>query len=319
MSWIPLETSQKPLGDFLETSRNLSDFDETIGKPPLGYYLSEPLGNLSETLTLNQNFESVSTAQYDQSYPKQGGTPDPAGNTGCRENSFDDEAGLQRRQDALDRFRDDFWKGGWYTWESNGMAVVCYWNWRPERYLPLPHGHTRFQVCRYRSTWLVKSDGDMRWVHHEWSKSTMTIGQADEANFRRNDDTTRYKAAIHFFTTKHLGEFTVPHLRDQLTHMINFAIHSKKKMLQCLIYHDEAPRTVNRPRHDSEEGPEAEEALMVSEVSLPMYEQPSLTNLLSNVDEPCCMILDTGCQRQVAGKEWHRVHQGRLGQLLPLE
>ena len=231
----------------------------------------------------------------------------------------DDEAGLQRRQDALDRFRDDFWKGGWYTWESNGMAVVCYWNWRPERYLPLPRGLTRSQVCRYRSTWLVKSDGDMRWVHHEWSKSTMTIGQADEANFRRNYDTTRYKAAIHFFTTKHLGEFTVPHLRDQLTHMINFAIHSKKKMLQCLIYHDEAPRTVNRPRHDSEEEPEAEEALMVSEVSLPMYEQPSLTNLLSNVDEPCCMILDTGCQRQVAGKEWHRVHQGRLGQLLPLE
>ena len=31
----------------------------------------------------------MSTAQYDQPYPKQGGTPDPAGNTGCRENSFE--------------------------------------------------------------------------------------------------------------------------------------------------------------------------------------------------------------------------------------
>ena len=58
---------------------------------------------------------------------------------------------------------------------------------------------------------------------------------------------------------------------------------------------------------------------MVSETSLPMYKQPSLTNLLSNVDEPCCMILDTGCQRQVAGKEWHKVHQRHLDQLLPLE
>ena len=39
------------------------------------------------TLTY-QNFASVSTGQY-QLYPKQGGTPDPAGNTGCRENSFE--------------------------------------------------------------------------------------------------------------------------------------------------------------------------------------------------------------------------------------
>ena len=31
------------------------------------------------------------------------------------------------------------------------------------------------------------------------------------------------------------------------------------------------------------------------------------------------MILDTGCQRQVAGKEWHKVHQRHLDQLLPLE
>ena len=81
----------------------------------------------------------------------------------------DDEEGLQRQQDAINRFQDDSWKGGWYTWEVNGMSVVCCWNWHPERYIPLPHGLTRSQVCRYRSTWLVKRDGDLRWVHHEWN------------------------------------------------------------------------------------------------------------------------------------------------------
>ena len=236
----------------------------------------------------------------------------------------DDEEGLQRQQEAINRFQDDAWKGGWYTWEINGMAVVCCWNWHPERYLPLPLGFTRSQVCRYRSTWLVKRDGDLRWVHHEWNRSTTTIGWSDEENFRGTFDTARYKAAIHFFTAESLGPFTTPHLRDQFTHMINYALYSKKKMLQSLIYYGETPRTVNRrPRTeipDSDEEPEAEEEIfMVSEVSAPMYKQPSLTNLLSNVDEPCCMILDTGCRRQVAGKEWHRVHQGHLDRLLPLE
>ena len=236
----------------------------------------------------------------------------------------DDEEGLERQREAINRFQDDSWKGGWYTWEINGMAVVCCWNWHPERYVPLPLGFTRSQVCRYRSTWLVKRDGDLRWVHHEWNRSTTTIGWADEENFRGTFDTTRYKAAIHFFTAEYLGPFTVPHLRDQFTHMINYALYSKKKFLQSLIYYGETPRTVNRrPRTeipDSDEEPEAEEEIfMVSEVSSPMYKQPSLTNLLSNADEPCCMILDTGCQRQVAGKEWHRVHQGHLDRLLPLE
>ena len=37
---------------------------------------------------------------------------------------------------------------------------------------------------------------------------------------------------------------------------------------------------------NSDGEPEAEEeVLMVSETSLPMYKQPSLTNLLSNVDD----------------------------------
>ena len=230
----------------------------------------------------------------------------------------DDEEGLQRQRDAINRFQDDSWKGGWYTWEINGMSVVCCWNWHPERYVPLPLGLTRSQVCRYRSTWLVKRDGDLRWVHHEWNRSTTTIGWADDENFRGTFDTTTYKAAIHFFTTESLGPFTVPHLRDQFSYMINFALYSKKKFLQSLIYYGETARTVNRgnPRPDpadSGDEPEGEEvAYMVSEGSLPMYRQPELTNFLSNADEPCCMILDTGCQRQVAGKEWHRAHQKHL-------
>ena len=236
----------------------------------------------------------------------------------------DDEEGHRRQQEAINRFQDDSWKGGWYTWEINGMSVVCCWNWHPERYIPLPTGFTRSQVCRYRSTWLVKRDGDLRWVHHEWNRSTTTIGWADDENLRGTFDTTRYKAAIHFFTSEYLGPFTTPHLRDQFSHMINYALYSKKKMLQSLIYYGETPRTVNRRLRtdvpDSDEEPEAEEEiLMVSEVSATMYKQPSLTNLLSNVDEPCCMILDTGCQRQVAGKEWHKVHRGHLDRLLPLE
>ena len=70
----------------------------------------------------------------------------------------DDEEGLQRQREAINRFQDDAWKGGWYTWEVNGMSVVCCWNWHPERYIPLPCGLTRSQVCRYRSTWLVRRD-----------------------------------------------------------------------------------------------------------------------------------------------------------------
>ena len=240
----------------------------------------------------------------------------------------DDEEGLQRQQDAINRFQDDAWKGGWYTWESSGMSVVCCWNWHPERYIPLPHGQTRSQVCRYRSTWLVRRDGDLRWVHYEWNRNTTTIGWADDENFKGTYDTTRCKAAIHFFTTESLGRFTIPHVRDKFTYMINFAIYSKRKMFQSLIYHGETPTTVNQRRpHDggtgSDEEPEGEEApdpvyaYMVTE-ELPLYRQPELTNFLSNADEPCCMILDTGCQRQVAGKGWHRAHQKHLG-LPPLE
>ena len=52
---------------------------------------------------------------------------------------------------------------------------------------------------------------------------------ADDENFRGTFDTTRYKAAIHFFTTESLGMFTVPHLTNQFSYMINFALYSKKQ------------------------------------------------------------------------------------------
>ena len=40
---------------------------------------------------------------------------------------------------------------------------------------------------------------------------------------------------------------------------------------------------------------------------------PSLTTYMQYVDEPCLAIVDTGCQRQVAGKRWHAAHAQRVG------
>ena len=229
----------------------------------------------------------------------------------------DDEAARQRQQRAISHLQGDWWKGGWYTWEVNGMSVICCWNHRPENDLPVPSGLTRRQVCKFRSTWLIRrGENHLQWVQHEWNKPTSAIGWTDLEDFRGTFDVNRFRAAVHFFTTKSLGP-SAAHVRVQLTHMINFALFSKKKMLQLMIYHDERPRTVNRSALDS---PEDEHVgYMVSSESMPLYKQPSITNLLSNADELCCMILDTGCQRQVAGKEWHRVHQGHLDGLPPLE
>ena len=229
----------------------------------------------------------------------------------------DDEAARQRQQRAITHFQGDWWKGGWYTWEVNGMSVICCWNHRPENDLPVPSGLTRSQVCKFRSTWLIRrGENQFQWVQQEWNKPTSAIGWSDLEDFRGTFDVNRFRAAVHFFTTKSLG-LSSAHVRNQLTHMINFALFSKKKMLQLMIYYESRPRTVNRSMLDS---PEDEHVgYMVSSESMPLYKQPSLTNLLSNADEPCCMILDTGCQRQVAGKEWHRVHQGHLDGLPPLE
>ena len=40
---------------------------------------------------------------------------------------------------------------------------------------------------------------------------------------------------------------------------------------------------------------------------------PSLTTYMQYVDEPCLAIVDTGCQRQVAGKRWHAAHAQHVG------
>ena len=39
-----------------------------------------------------------------------------------------------------------------------------------------------------------------------------------------------------------------------------------------------------------------------------LFRAPPITNMMQYTDEPCLAIVDTGCQRQVAGRRWHELH-----------
>ena len=97
----------------------------------------------------------------------------------------DDEEGLQRQRDAINRFQDDSWKGGWYTWEINGMSVVCCWNGILNgMFLCLLDSPDLRCVVTGALGWssvMAICDGCI----YEWNRSTTTtIGWADDENFK---------------------------------------------------------------------------------------------------------------------------------------
>eukprot|EP00435_Cladocopium_sp_Y103_P016807 s4346_g4.t1 len=183
------------------------------------------------------------------------------------------------------------------------MDLVCFYNDDPTAAIPLPYGETARQVCKYRSTWLVRAENQpgAKWRVYEWGVETINLDMSDFEYFSMDFDPARHVAAVHFFSRVPMGAQGSQWIHDQLTHAFNHAVFSKRAFLMALEMNETPIRTANRP-------------VSGSASSVPMDLRRNYGHVEYVVSHEDMVFHD-----DVAGVTWHEAQRRHLGRLQPVE